>query len=470
MANNSRPTIGVLTLTMLNLAIVCTLRGLPIMSEEGLSLVFYFAVSALLFLIPVSLVTAELATGWPPRGPGGVYIWANEAFGSRWGFLAIWLQWIQNIIWFPTILSFIAATLAYIYDPALADNRYYMLAVVLAVYWAGTFANFLGMRISGLLSLVCVISGTIIPGILIIALGAMWLSAGNDVAITLSLAKLVPDLSNIHNVVFLAGAVLMFAGMEVSAAYSHEVRDPKRTYPRSIMLSAIVAVTIMMLGSLSIAVVVPQEEISLVAGVMEAFEKFFISHGVGWTVPFLAMLIVAGSIGELSAWILGPAKGLMITARHGCLPPLLQRTNRKNAPTSILIAQGLVATVATMVFLFMPTVSSSYWILTALSAGLYLLMYLIIYAAAIKLRYSQPEVVRAYTIPGGKPAMWLIAGSGIAGALFTITVGFLTPSQIATGSEVFYESFIIIGTVVTCAVPFIIYRFRKASWVKPDLE
>jgi diguanylate cyclase (GGDEF)-like protein len=123
----------------------------------------------------------------------------------------------------------------------LADNRYYMLAVVLTVYWAGTFANFLGMRISGLLSLVCVISGTIIPGILIIALGMMWLAAGSDIAITLSFAKLVPDLSNIHNVVFLAGAVLMFAGMEVSAAYSHDVRDARRTYPRAILLSAVVA-------------------------------------------------------------------------------------------------------------------------------------------------------------------------------------------------------------------------------------
>ena len=121
--------LGVFALAMLNLAIICTLRGLPMMAEEGLSLVFYFIVTAVIFLIPVSLVCAELATGWPPKGPGGVYIWVNEAFGPRWGFIAIWLQWIQNVVWFPSILSFVGATFAYVYDPSLAANKYFMITL-----------------------------------------------------------------------------------------------------------------------------------------------------------------------------------------------------------------------------------------------------------------------------------------------------------------------------------------------------
>lgn len=461
----SRPAIGVLTLTMLNLAIVCTLRGLPIMAEEGLSLVFYFVVSALVFLVPVSLVSAELATGWPPQGPGGVFIWVTEAFGPRIGFLAIWLQWVQNVVWFPTILSFIAATLAYVYDPTLAQNKFYVLAVVLVTFWVGTLINLRGMRASGILSLVCVVAGTIVPGVVIIGLGLAWFLGGNAIAISFTLPDLIPDLSSIHNIVFLAGAVLIFSGMEVSASHSQDVRDPKRTYPRAIFLAAAISVVLLMLGALSIAVVVPQKELSLVAGVMETFKRLFDSHGMRWLVPLFAVLIVAGSVGELSAWILGPAKGLMTTAKYGCLPPYLQKLNGKGVPANILIVQGVITTVVTLVFLFMPTVSSSYWILSAFSILLYLLMYVMLFVTAIRLRYSQPDLVRAYRIPVGNVGMWVVAGAGIVGALFTFVVSFFPPSQIVTGSVVFYESFLIIGTIVTCVAALVIHKIRKPHWL-----
>jgi amino acid transporter len=320
------------------------------------------------------------------------------------------------------------------------------------------------MEASGILSLVCVILGTIIPGILIVGLGAAWLYLGETSAISFSYGDILPDFSDIRNIVFLAGAMLMFAGMEVSAAHSQEVKDPKRTYPRAIFLSAAVALALLMLGSLSIAVVVPQKEISLVAGVMETFSSFFHAHGFGWTIPLLAVFIAAGAVGELSAWIVGPAKGLMVTAKHGHLPPFLQKTNSQNVPTNILLVQGAVATAVTFVFLYMPTVSSSYWILSALTILLYLLMYLLLFAAAIKLRYSRPDVVRAYTIPGGKAVMWIVAGMGIAGSLFTFFVSFFPPEQIDTGNIVFYELFLIVGTVLSCIVPFIIFKFQKPSW------
>ena len=70
------------------------------------------------FFIPLALVAAELATGWPRAG--GLYVWVKQAFGDRSGFLAVWFEWIENIVWFPTVLSFVAATLAYVIDPSLA--------------------------------------------------------------------------------------------------------------------------------------------------------------------------------------------------------------------------------------------------------------------------------------------------------------------------------------------------------------
>jgi amino acid transporter len=199
--------LNVFTLVMMNLAVICTLRGLPMMAEDGFSLVFYYLVTVLVFVIPVSLVSAELATSWPPRGPGGVYIWVKEAFGERWGFLAIWLQWIQNVIWFPTALSFIAGTMAYVFAPQLANNKVYMVVVILVVYWGGTLANFRGTKTSGTISSICVIGGVFVPGALIIMLGIIWIFGGNVSQISFSAHTFFPDLSDINNIVFLAGAL-----------------------------------------------------------------------------------------------------------------------------------------------------------------------------------------------------------------------------------------------------------------------
>ena len=143
--------LGVFSLAMINVAAIVSLRGLPAESVYGLSSAFYYLFAALFFLIPVSLVAAELTTGWPQKG--GVFRWVGEAFGTRAGFLAIWLQWIQTTIWFPTVLTFAAVSIAFIgpnqsWDAALSSNSVYVLCLVLAVYWLATLINIFFLIIS----------------------------------------------------------------------------------------------------------------------------------------------------------------------------------------------------------------------------------------------------------------------------------------------------------------------------------
>src|SRR5688572_19308919 len=132
-------TLSVFALIMINVIAVDNLRSLAISAEYGLALIFFYLLAAILFFIPTILVTAELATGWP--NTGGVYVWVREAFGPQWGFLTIWLQWIYNVVWYPTIFAFIAGMLAYVFDPQLATNKIYMLSVILIAFWSMTLLN-----------------------------------------------------------------------------------------------------------------------------------------------------------------------------------------------------------------------------------------------------------------------------------------------------------------------------------------
>src|SRR4029079_3895750 len=140
--NSKGKKISVFTLIMINVIAIDNLRSLTVGAEYGFAMVFFYLLAAILFFIPTMLVTAELATGWP--NTGGVYVWVREAFGPRWGFLTIWLQWIYNVVWYPTIFAFIAGIVAYLINLALVESKIFMLSVILIEYGGMICINCMG--------------------------------------------------------------------------------------------------------------------------------------------------------------------------------------------------------------------------------------------------------------------------------------------------------------------------------------
>lgn len=452
--------LSVFMLAMINVAAICNIANLPLTAQYGFSLLFYYTLGALLFFIPVGLISAELATGWPEQG--GVYVWVREALGEKFGFIAIWLQWAENVIWYPTILSYTAATLAYIIDPSLAQNRLYITITILVIFWGITFVNFLGMQVSGWISTFCVIVGIILPGIAIITMGVFWLVLGNPPEITYSLPTLIPDLTSIDSYTILASVLLIFGGLEMSAVHAKEVKNPKKNYPIAIALSSITIVLLLSLAALSIATVVPQNRIELASGSIEAIRYFLDWYNLGWLIPTIAVLMALGAMGMISTWLVGPSKGLLTTARHGELPPILQKNNKRNMPVAILITQGIIVTFLSLIFLYLPTVSSAYRLLYSLTAQGYLLMYILMFIAGIVLRYKRPDVKRVYKIPFGNVGMWIVGSVGIFSSVFAMFFGFFPPKDFAGSS--FYTIAMVVALFIFIIIPVIIHRYRKPSW------
>ncbi|MGA8163613.1 MAG: amino acid permease [Waddliaceae bacterium] len=460
---SSKRVLGVFTLTMINVAAIHSLRNLPMMALAGWASLFFYAVAGFTFFIPCALVSAELATGW--RTTGGIYTWVKEAFGARLGFVAIWLQWMENVIWYPTILSFTAATIAYAFRPDLAQNKYYLITMILVIYWLCTLIDAMGMKVAGRLSSIGVIIGTIIPGVFIILLGGLWVASEHPVQIPFSWEDLSPDLSSPRTLVFFVGVLFALGGMEMSAVHAREVENPQNNYPRAIFLSLGIISISYMLGSLAIAAVVPQEELSLVAGIMQTFSEFLEMWNMPWLTPVIAVAIAAGSIASISTWIVGPSRGLFYATYEGHLPPIFQHTNTSGMPTALLLIQGIVVSLLSLAFLLMPTVSSSYWILTNLAALGYLIMYLFMFGAAIRLRYTHPEVKRSYRVPGGDVwGMWVVAGTGLISCLFAFVIGFFPPTLVEAQSLFYYDLFLVVAISTLLIIPLVIDACRKEHW------
>lgn len=443
-------------LAMINVAAICSIKNWPVSAEYGFSSLFFLLAAALIFFIPVSLVAAELATGWPDRG--GIFTWVKAAFGHRLGFLAIWFLWMTNIPWYPTILAFISSAVAFTFCPDLANNKFYALTTVLVLFWSATFLNLRGTKISGWISTLGAVLGTILPGALIIILGILFACQGGPLQFEMSWSTFFPDFSKLDNFVLLAGVLLSLAGIEMSAVHAREVKNPARDYPKAILLSAVLITILSSLGSLAIAAVIPQKEISLVSGGLDAFSHFFKVYGLHGLIPVMACLIAFGAFGQMSTWIAGPSKGLLSAAEDGDLPSFLSKMNAKEMPSSLLIFQAVIVSLMALVFLFMPSVSSSFWLLLVLTAQFYLLMYIMMFVSAIRLRYSKPNVFRSYKVPGGDIGMWCIASLGILSCLFAFLISFIPPPQLPTGNIFFYETFLTCGLGIGILAPFLVSK------------
>lgn len=464
--------LNVATLTIMNIAAVVSLRGLPSEAKYGLGSIFYYLFAAFVFLVPVALISAELAASFPKKG--GVYRWVGEAFGSKLGFLAIWLQWIQNTIWYPTVLTFSAVSIAYIgasptaKSVPLATNKIYVAIVCLVIYWLATLINLKGVSASAKISKYGGMIGTIIPAVILTVFGIIWLVSSRPLQLDTNPKTLIPDLSNINNLVLASSIFLFFAGMEVSAVHVTEIDDPQKNYPKAIIMAALISVLIFIFGTLTIGFVLPADGINLTQGLLVAFDKYLVAYHLGFLTPVIAIMLVIGVVAGVCTWIGGPSKGLLAVGHHGYLPPFLQKTNKHGVQVNILLVQGIIVTILVFLFTFMSSVQAVYQILSQLTVLLYLTMYILLFLSGMKLRKEYPDLKRPFKVPGGDKGIYILGVIGVLGAVLAFVLSFMPPAQIKVGSNTTWYGILVVGYVVFTVIPLLIYKFRKPSWVNED--
>lgn len=466
--------LGVITLAIMNVTAVVSLRGLPAEAEYGISSAFYYLFAAIVFLIPTSFVAAELAAMFQDK-QGGVFRWVGEAFGKRMGFLAIWLQWVESTIWYPTVLTFGAVALAFIgsnsaEDMNLASNKMYTLAVVLIIYWAATFISLKGLGWVSKVAKIGGLVGTIIPAFLLMILAVIYLASGGTSQMDFG-GDFFPNITKLDNLVLASGIFLFYAGMEMTGIHVKDMNNPAKEYPRAVFIGAIITVLIFVLGTFSLGIIIPQKDINLTQSLLVGFDNYFKYIHASWLSPIIAVALAFGVLAGVLTWVSGPSKGIYAVGKAGYLPPFMQKANSLGVQKNILLIQGAVVTLLSLLFVVMPSVQSFYQILSQLTVLLYLIMYLLMFAAAIYLRYSMKDTPRPFRLgKKGNCVMWIVSGVGFLGSLLAFVLSFIPPAQIAVGSNATWYSVLIIGCLVVVVAPFIIYAMRKPHWVDKESQ
>jgi amino acid transporter len=287
-----------------------------------------------------------------------------------------------------------------------------------------------------------------------------WLIDTKPTQIPFAVSDMVPPVSGLSSIALVVGTFVAFAGLEVNAVHIAHLKGPPKSYLKAVLLAAAVVFTMYLLGSLAISVVVPDSTLELTSGASQAFTAYADGFGIPGLSNVLSGLLVIGALAASIAWIAGPSRSMWLVGRAGYLPRGLQKTNKNDVQMPLLLLQGAIVTVLSFVFVVAPNTSSAFAILQDMSISLYMLMYVCMFAAAIKLRRSQPDRARPIRIPG----LPVIAVVGILSAISAIVLGLTPPSGYTSTPFAIYAGIVATGVVVLAIPPQFIYRFRRPSW------
>ncbi|TNF69986.1 MAG: amino acid permease [Gammaproteobacteria bacterium] len=438
---NAIAKLSVFSVAMITITSVDSIRNLPGSALFGSHTVFFFLLAGICYFIPTALVCAELSTTYPEQG--GVYLWGKKTLGKPFGFVTLWYQYAENLVFYPPLLSFIIATAVYPFASHLTDSNLFIFFAINIVFWTITLINIRGLQISAIFTNICGILGLVIPMLLICSAGIYWFSnpsLPSQIQFN-QLSDWIPDFSNLHLGAAFTAVVLSLTGMEITTAYANEVKNPQKNYPRALLIATFFILLTLTIGSLSIATIIAPTDSTLSSGIMVAFSAFFNQLHLSWVIPLIAIGIVLGGLAGLNNWIIAPTKGLHAAAKDGFLPKVFTYENKKKAPTVLLITQGIITSLLSLIFIFVPNVNAGMWVLNILMTQLYMIMYICVFISFIASRVRHRHLHRPFRVPGGIFGVILIAGLGIISSTITIIVSFDFPASVSISTGSYYLFF-----------------------------
>lgn len=459
---------------MITISMVVSIYTYPTFATSGFSSLFFLLAAGFLWFIPLCLISAELGTGGQGWSEAGVFSWGKAAFGERWGFFMIFLQWFQITLGFIAMLYFVANGIAYTFNCTVLEKpSIIQMITMLVIFWGITIVNFKGTNITKNIATYAFLFGILFPVLILSALGIIYVSGNNVINISFDIQSFLPNFRELSTLVVLVSFILSFMGAEASAVHVNSLDNPSRNYPIAIFILVITTITLASLTSLTIAIVIPKSQISLTGGIFETF-KFFLDHyKLSWIIYPLSFIIAFSAIGEISSWVNGPIMGFLAASKKGLLPPVFAKTNKHDVPVNLFIVQGIVVTfwIVTITFFGIELKSGNTAFFTGmtLTVIVFLTMYMVLFLSYIYLKVKVPNSVnqRKFNLPYHFGIF--IALVGFIFTILAFAISFLRPETITSAEYPQYIKYLIACYVGIILIPHIIYSFaqkHKDKWLK----
>jgi amino acid transporter len=283
----------------------------------------------------------------------------------------------------------------------------------------------------------------------------------HGVANPITLETLTPSWG--ASLAFLPVIIYNFMGFELMSGAAEEMKNPARDVPKAIITAGVIIAAFYLLGTIGILLSLPMDDIGLINGVIDTLTKLFGESAFGPAIVMtLGLMALYTFVANMVTWTMGANRSAAEAANDGHLHPIFGKLSvTHKTPTNAAVVTGLVTTVAIIVYGFMAKDAADlFWTLFAFSSIVFLLCYLLMFAAFLRLRMIDADRPRAYRVPGG------IVGAWIMGLL---CIAFIVQAMVffiyAPGAFDFnFAATIIGGVIVTVIVgEFLISRGKPLS-------
>jgi amino acid transporter len=443
-----------------------SLRWIATAAASGPSSIAVWLLALFGFFLPLAACVLEMSSRYPQEG--GLYVWAQHAFGDFSGFMAAWTYWMSNLPYFSAVLYFAAGSVLFAagaHGKALADESSYFMSFALIALALITLLNMIGVKQGKWLNNLGAF-GSSLPVLVLIVLGFLfWHRQGSATHFTMP--NMVPHL-NLKNAVFWSTIFYAFAGVECASFMGGEIKNTRRTVPRALVFAGVLVTLGYILGTIAMLIAMPSSEISGLGGFMTAIAQMCRTLGIDWMTPVIAILITVSCLGAAGAYLSSTARLPFVAGIDNYLPAIFGRIHPKwNTPYIAVLSYGLTG----MLFAFLgqaaTNVKGAYDVLVSMSVITYFIPYLFLFAAMIRLQREPagPDVIR---LPGGKRVAIALACIGLFSTLVTIGLSVIPGDDEPNKPLAVFKT---VGmTLVLIVVGMLVYALGKRRQVRAALK
>ena len=367
----------------------------------GNSQYFWWIFLLITFLLPYGLISAELGTTY--EGEGGIYDWVSKAYGKRWGGRVSWYYWINFPLWMASLALMFPDTIGML--TGIQMGVVPSLIIELAFIWIVIFISFFPVCDS-----TWILNGAAVIKVLIaLTLGILGIygAVNHGMANTYTLKSLLPSF-DLDSLSYISVIIFNCLGFEVVCTFADDMENPKKQIPQAIIIGGVAIAAIYIFMAFGIGVAIPKDQISTSTGLLDSIQ-LLTGHPTGIIVTVVAIAFLLTLFGNMISWSLGVNNVAAYAADNGDMPSVFGIRSAKNdMPVGASIMNGIVASLILIIAPFIPN-QELFWCFFALNLVMFLLAYVPVFPAFLKLRNIDGDRPRPFKVPGGPAAIHIIA-------------------------------------------------------------
>jgi glutamate:GABA antiporter len=396
---------GLFDITLFTVCAILVVDTLAASAAIGPSSLTWWIITLVLFFIPYGLMTAELGATYP--GEGGIQDWIRRAFGDRWAARSTWYYWINVALWMPSGFILMAGMAAQLFAPDM--GLWPKIAIAIGATWLTV-----GIGVTSLSAAKWIPNvGAFIKVAIMLLIGCAGIYAliTRGAANELTLASLTPHWG--ASLAFLPVIVYNFMGFELMSGAGDEIKDPAKDVPIAVISAGLLISVFYIFATFGILVALPAGDIGLIEGLLDTIKSLLKgvpgADAITWLVGIGAIFSI---IANLVTWSMGANRSAHAAAVDGELPAVFAKMRATNqTPIGAYLMTGLVSTLVIVAYGFIAgSAEDLFWSLFAFSSIVFLLPYLVLFPAFVRLRIIDSAEPRPYKLPGGLGVAYVVAG------------------------------------------------------------